>query len=156
MKIKISVSIMLTILLVGHASAADKRKTCSGKWTDTRVIGLTLGDCDLNDVSKADRQYVRHRCVSTFSSRWCWRLHTAMAEQVQKGPGIKEMTIQTRLLRLPFTAVVALSAIAAAAFAQQPIKVGDTLTGTLRIVRATHPNGTKIEAYQIVSAPRTC
>jgi hypothetical protein len=42
----------------------------------------------------------------------------------------------------------------APADAQQPIKDGDTLSGTLRLVRTRHPNGTKIEAYQIVSAPR--
>jgi hypothetical protein len=38
--------------------------------------------------------------------------------------------------------------------AQQPIKAGDILTGTLRLVATRHPNGTKIEAYQIVSVPR--
>jgi hypothetical protein len=38
--------------------------------------------------------------------------------------------------------------------AQRPIKDGDTLSGTLRLVATRHPNGTKIEAYQIVSAPR--
>ena len=42
----------------------------------------------------------------------------------------------------------------APAEAQQPIKDGDTLSGTLRLVSTRHPNGTKIEAYQIVSAPR--
>ena len=42
----------------------------------------------------------------------------------------------------------------APATAQQPIKAGDTLTGTLRLVSTRHPNGTKIEAYQIVSQPR--
>ena len=41
-----------------------------------------------------------------------------------------------------------------AAGAPQPIKEGDTLTGKLRLVATRHPNGTKIEAYQIVSAPR--
>ena len=45
-------------------------------------------------------------------------------------------------------------ALCTAAEAQAPIKAGDTLTGTLRLVRTRHPNGTKIEAYQIVSAPR--
>jgi len=38
--------------------------------------------------------------------------------------------------------------------AQQAIKAGDTLTGKLRLVRTRHPNGTKIDAYQIVSVPR--
>jgi len=41
-----------------------------------------------------------------------------------------------------------------AAEAQAPIKNGDILIGTLRLVRTAHPNGTKIEAYQIVSTPR--
>ena len=38
--------------------------------------------------------------------------------------------------------------------AQEAIKSGDVLTGTLRLVNTRHPNGTKIQAYQIVSAPR--
>ena len=42
----------------------------------------------------------------------------------------------------------------APAEAQAPIKDGDILTGTLRLVRTRHDNGTRIEAYQIVSAPR--
>jgi hypothetical protein len=53
-------------------------------------------------------------------------------------------------------AIVGLAALmmGTPAMAQQPIKDGDTLTGTLRLVNTRHPNGTKIEAYQIVSAPR--
>ena len=46
----------------------------------------------------------------------------------------------------------ACSIAAAAEF--EPIKEGDTLTGKLRLVPTRHPNGTKIEAYQIVSRPR--
>ena len=38
--------------------------------------------------------------------------------------------------------------------AQEPIKDGGVLSGTLRLVRTRHPNGTRIEAYQIVSVPR--
>jgi hypothetical protein len=41
------------------------------------------------------------------------------------------------------------------ALAQEPIKEGGVLTGKLRLVRARHPNGTKIDAYQIVSDPRS-
>ncbi len=40
------------------------------------------------------------------------------------------------------------------ALAQEPIKEGGMLTGKLRLVRTRHPNGTPIDAYQIVSAPR--
>ena len=51
--------------------------------------------------------------------------------------------------------VLAVSACSIAAAAEfEPIKEGDTLTGKLRLVPTRHPNGTKIEAYQIVSAPR--
>lgn len=57
------------------------------------------------------------------------------------------------LSRLACIALVSL-ALCTAAEAQAPIKAGDTLTGTLRLVRTRHPNGTKIEAYQIVSVPR--
>jgi hypothetical protein len=52
---------------------------------------------------------------------------------------------------------IALSALStcAPAEAQAPIKDGDILTGTLRLVRTRHDNGTRIVAYQIVSKPRT-
>jgi len=51
--------------------------------------------------------------------------------------------------------VLAVSACSIAAAAEfEPIKEGDTLTGKLRLVPTRHPNGTKIEAYQIVSRPR--
>jgi hypothetical protein len=49
-------------------------------------------------------------------------------------------------------AVLACSSATAAGF--EPIKEGDALTGKLRLVPTRHPNGTKIEAYQIVSRPR--
>ena len=53
--------------------------------------------------------------------------------------------------------IVALAAVLLActpAAAQQAIRQGDTLTGKLRLVATRHPNGTKIEVWQIVSAPR--
>lgn len=43
---------------------------------------------------------------------------------------------------------------ASSATAQQPIKEGDQLSGQLRLVRTKHPNGTQINAFQIISAPR--
>lgn len=59
-------------------------------------------------------------------------------------------------MRVASLAIAGLAAflIGAPAEAQQPIKEGDVLTGTLRLVRARHPNGTRLEAYQIVSEPR--
>ena len=58
-----------------------------------------------------------------------------------------------RLVRLAVIAAAALT-MSAVVEAQQPIKDGDILTGTLRLVRTRHDNGKKIEAYQIVSKPR--
>jgi hypothetical protein len=40
------------------------------------------------------------------------------------------------------------------AHAQAPIKDGDILSGTLRVIHTRHDNGKKIVAYQIVSKPR--
>jgi len=59
-----------------------------------------------------------------------------------------------RIVRLTAMAGLAALYLCTPAEAQQPIKPGDTLMGTLRLVRTLHPNGTKIEAYQVVSAPR--
>jgi hypothetical protein len=59
-----------------------------------------------------------------------------------------------RLVRLAVIAGLAALPISNAANAQQPVKEGDTLTGKLRRVAARHPNGTGIEAWQIVSRPR--
>jgi hypothetical protein len=56
-----------------------------------------------------------------------------------------------RVLRLTVLAALAMCTVAEA---QQPIKQGDILTGKLRLVATRHPNGTKLEAYQIVSAAR--
>jgi len=49
-------------------------------------------------------------------------------------------------------AVLACANATAAEF--EPIAEGGTLTGKLRLVPTHHPNGTRIEAYQIVSQPR--
>ena len=57
---------------------------------------------------------------------------------------------------VPFALIFALDALSfcTPAQAQAPIKDGDILTGTLRVVNTRHDNGTKIVAYQIVSKPR--
>ena len=59
-----------------------------------------------------------------------------------------------RIVGLAVAAGLAVLLIGASAKAQQPIKEGDTLTGKLRLVQTRHPNGTRLEAYQIVSEPR--
>src|SRR5437762_2402387 len=56
--------------------------------------------------------------------------------------------------RLMALALVVLVGSIAGAAEFEPIREGDTLTGKLRLVPTRHPNGTKIEAYQIVSRPR--
>jgi hypothetical protein len=58
------------------------------------------------------------------------------------------------LRRVPLAALAVLCRIAPA-LAQEPIKEGGVLTGKLRLVATRHPNGTKLEAHQIVSDPRT-
>jgi hypothetical protein len=45
--------------------------------------------------------------------------------------------------------------IASSSLAQDAIKDGGLLAGELRLVRTRHPNGTPINAYQVVSPPRT-
>jgi hypothetical protein len=61
----------------------------------------------------------------------------------------------SRVVTAGFVVAVMLAAFTSeAAFAQEAIKAGDILTGRLRLVRTRHPNGTRIDAYQIVSVPR--
>jgi hypothetical protein len=60
----------------------------------------------------------------------------------------------SRVVGLVVTGGLVALALCATAGAQQPIKEGDTLTGKLRLVATRHPNGTRLEAYQIVSPAR--
>jgi hypothetical protein len=62
--------------------------------------------------------------------------------------------VPMRVVGWAVMAGLAVLLMSAPAEAQQPIKDGDTLTGKLRLIPTRHPNGTKIEAYQIVSVPR--
>ena len=64
------------------------------------------------------------------------------------------LTGKSGLRRAGLVVLAALSLVVPAQ-AQEAIKDGAVLTGKLRLVRTRHPNGTRIEAYQIVSAPRT-
>lgn len=50
---------------------------------------------------------------------------------------------------------LAVASAVSPSLAQDTIKDGDLLSGQLRLVRTRHPNGTPINAFQIVSAPRT-
>ena len=59
-----------------------------------------------------------------------------------------------RVVRLAIIAAFAALSFCTPAQAQAPIKDGDILTGTLRVVNTRHDNGMKIVAYQIVSKPR--
>jgi hypothetical protein len=44
------------------AQAQDVERICRGEFTDMRVIGLTLGDCDLNSISDSEVSYVKRVC----------------------------------------------------------------------------------------------
>src|SRR6516162_7609948 len=57
------VIILLETLAGGSITLAQGvERTCSGEFTDMRVIGLTLGDCDLNNISDSDVCYVKRVC----------------------------------------------------------------------------------------------
>jgi hypothetical protein len=62
----------------------------------------------------------------------------------------------TSLSRLRYAGFVVAAALwlTGPALAQEAIRDGGVLTGKLRLVHARHPNGTRIEAYQIVSVAR--
>src|SRR5262249_2842306 len=54
----LAVSAAFSTALIGYASAVDKRRVLDRM----RRIGLSIGDCDLNDISDADLDYVHRRC----------------------------------------------------------------------------------------------
>jgi hypothetical protein len=62
--------------------------------------------------------------------------------------------VNKSLLRRASIAALSTLWLSLPALAQEPIKEGGMLTGKLRLVRTRHPNGTAIDAYQIVSVPR--
>jgi hypothetical protein len=54
-------------MIVAFAASADARAqgvehSCTGEFTDMRVIGLTLGDCDLNSISDKEVSYIKSVC----------------------------------------------------------------------------------------------
>ena|SRR5260221_6163990 len=59
-----------------------------------------------------------------------------------------------RVVRLAALFAWAALSICATAEAQEAIREGSVLTGKLRLVSSRHPNGTRLEAYQIVSSAR--
>ena len=60
-----------------------------------------------------------------------------------------------RFFRFAMVLVVAAVAFSTVSVkADEPLTRGGWLSGTLRLIHTAHPNGTKIDAYQIVSEPR--
>jgi hypothetical protein len=59
-----SVIILVGMLALSTANtnAGGVERTCKGEFTDMRVIGLTLGDCDLNLLSENELKYVERVC----------------------------------------------------------------------------------------------
>jgi hypothetical protein len=55
-------SILVVALSGAMAKAKDVERTCAGEFTDMRVIGLTLGDCDLSYISDKDLNKVKDVC----------------------------------------------------------------------------------------------
>src|SRR5262249_16143581 len=56
--------LLIAALLLCAATGAHAQtpRTCSGEFTDMRVIGITLGDCDLTWLSDADLDQVKKTC----------------------------------------------------------------------------------------------
>jgi hypothetical protein len=48
--------------IVDASAASTLRVTCSGKLTNTRADGVTLGDCDLNFISVKQMDEIEHVC----------------------------------------------------------------------------------------------
>jgi hypothetical protein len=53
---------VVMLIATSAAHAQDAERTCTGEFTDMRVIGITLGDCDLNNVSDRELEYVKSLC----------------------------------------------------------------------------------------------
>jgi hypothetical protein len=53
-------TIAVTLLAICPATAAER--VCSGPLTDMRVIGITIGDCDLNSISEEELKRVTNVC----------------------------------------------------------------------------------------------
>jgi len=47
---------------VSIAQAQNKRQMCSGEFVEMRIVGLQLGDCDLNHIPKDDLNRVKKVC----------------------------------------------------------------------------------------------
>jgi hypothetical protein len=61
-----SLCLVLTFLVVvaplANAKSKNVERVCTGELTDMRVIGVTLGDCDLNSITDDDFAYVEDVC----------------------------------------------------------------------------------------------
>lgn len=56
--------IVLVVTLASSSAYAQGgvERVCSGELTDMRVVGLTLGDCDLNSITDRELSYIKHVC----------------------------------------------------------------------------------------------
>jgi hypothetical protein len=53
---------LVSIFITMTASAKELEKVCAGNLTDMRVIGVQLGNCDLNSLSDDDFKRVTDVC----------------------------------------------------------------------------------------------
>jgi hypothetical protein len=53
---------LVAVTASSSARAQGIERTCMGEFTDMRVIGLTLGDCDLNSISDKEVSYIKRIC----------------------------------------------------------------------------------------------
>jgi hypothetical protein len=54
--------VLVAVTASSGARAQSIERICSGQFTDMRVIGLTLGDCDLNSISDKEINFIKRMC----------------------------------------------------------------------------------------------
>ena len=58
--LKIGIVIALVFASLAHAQGVER--ICSGDFTDMRVIGVTIGDCDLNSIPDKEFKSITDIC----------------------------------------------------------------------------------------------
>jgi hypothetical protein len=54
--------LLVALALVLSAYAEGTERVCAGVLTDMRVIGVTIGDCDLNSISESEFKRITDIC----------------------------------------------------------------------------------------------
>jgi len=70
---------VLSLLNAAGAQEHQRVKYCHGEWTEMRVIGYSVGDCDINSIPEKKLQKIKELCGEpwrpsgdTDNSPNCW------------------------------------------------------------------------------------